>query len=168
MAQKKTAASAVTTVKEAKADSTSIKKIETRKGMIVTIPGVRTERLTTLVVGTAPLIVHAFSQKARLKIRAKHEGEASGGREPKDCIANFEAARYRLSDGSDGIPASGLAAIVIESIENEEEQICLHSCIPPEARRFLWTSNCRTAPRCMRKFRAHRSYGPRRESRAAL
>jgi len=111
MAVKKSAA-VVAVAKETKADST-IKKIETTKGTIVTIPGVKTEYLTTLLIGTAPLIAHSFSQKARLKIRAKHEGEASAGREPKDCIANFEAARYRLSDGSDGIPAAGLKACLV-------------------------------------------------------
>ena len=90
---------AVTTATETKGD---LKKIETRKGTIAIIPGVKTEILTTLVIGTAPLILHNFSQKAREQYRRKQEGEASGGREHKDCIANFEGARYLLSDGSDG------------------------------------------------------------------
>jgi hypothetical protein len=106
----------VITAKEAEAVS-KVRSIETSKGTIVTIPGVRTEYLTTLIIGTAPLIVHSFSQKARLKIRAKHEGEASAGREPKDCLANFEAARYQLSDGSDGIPASGLKACLVAGFD---------------------------------------------------
>jgi hypothetical protein len=92
MASKKKAATVTAVETAAKADS-AVKKIETPKGQIVVIPGVRTERLTTLLLGTAPLIVHAFSEKARLKIRAKHEGQASAGREPKDCIQNFENAR---------------------------------------------------------------------------
>ena len=116
MAPKKTAAPAVTTVKEAKADL-MVRKIETPKGMIVTIPGVRTEHLTTLVVGTAPLNCHNFAQKMRIKIRDKHMGEASTGREPKDPVANFEGARYRLSDGGDGIPASGLKACLVSGFD---------------------------------------------------
>jgi hypothetical protein len=90
-----------------------MKRIETRKGTLVVIPGVKSEILTTLVIGEAPLIVHNFSQKAREQYRRKQEGEASGGREHKDCIANFEGARYRLSDGSDGMPAAGWKACLV-------------------------------------------------------
>src|SRR5215472_17203538 len=106
----KKAKAAITTA-EVKAETKGdLKQIQTRKGTIAIIPGVRTEVLTTLVIGETPLIVHNFSQKGRDQYRRKQQGEASGGREYKDCIANFEGARYKLSDGSDGIPAAGLKA----------------------------------------------------------
>src|SRR5438445_397817 len=92
----------------------SPERILSSKSGIVTIPGVKTERLTTLIIGTAPLICHKFSEKLRKQILDKHMGEASAGREKKDPQANFEAARYRLPDGSDGVPAGGLKAAIVD------------------------------------------------------
>jgi hypothetical protein len=87
-----------------------VEKISTSKTGIMTIPGVKTMTLTTLLIGTAPLIAHKFSHKLIGAIRDKHMGKASEGREAKDPEANFHAARYRLSDGTDGIPAGGVKA----------------------------------------------------------
>lgn len=84
------------------------------KSGIMTIPGIKLEQITTLVIGDAPLICNKFSEKMRYMILAKHMGEASGGREKKDPEANFQAARYRLSDGSDGVPAGGLKACIVD------------------------------------------------------
>jgi hypothetical protein len=86
---------------------------------IATIPGVRTERFATLIIGTAPLMAHKFAEKHRAQILAKHKGEASGGREKKDPRANYEAARYRLSDGSDGVPAGGVKAAIVKGFSKE-------------------------------------------------
>lgn len=91
-----------------------VEKIASSKSGIVVIPGVKTERLTTLVIGTAPLIAHKFSEKLRKMILDKHMGEASAGREKKDPTANYEAARYRLPDGSDGVPAGGVKAAIVD------------------------------------------------------
>jgi hypothetical protein len=87
-------------------------KIITSKTGIMIIPGVKTMTLTTLIVGTAPMIAHQFDQKVIGSIRDKHMGKASEGREAKDPEANFEAARYRLSDGGDGVPAGGIKAAI--------------------------------------------------------
>jgi len=95
------------------ADS-KIKRIETSRGIIATIPGVAVRELNVLLIGTAPLWVHNFDQKMIQKILDTHTGEASGGREKKKPIENFQAARYRLPDGSDGIPAGGLKACIVD------------------------------------------------------
>lgn len=84
---------------------------------ITTIPGVKPNVLTTLIIGTAPLIVNKFSEKAMQMILDKHMGEASGGREKKDPVANFNAARHLLSDGSDGFPAGGLKASIVSGFQ---------------------------------------------------
>lgn len=114
---KKIAKPAITTAATATSSKSDLKQIATRKGTIAIIPGVKTEMLTTLIVGTAPLIVHNFSAKAREQYRRKQEGEASGGREHKDCIANFEGARYKLLDGSDGLPAGGWKACIVDGFD---------------------------------------------------
>lgn len=86
---------------------------------IVTIPGVKTSKVTTLVIGTAPLIINKFSHKMQEKILEKHMGVAQAGREKKDPEANFHAARHRLSDGTDGYPAGGFKAAIVAGFSKE-------------------------------------------------
>ena len=57
---------------------------------------------------------HKFSEKMRKQILDKHKGEATAGREKKDPEANFQAARYRLTDGDDGVPAGGIKAAIVK------------------------------------------------------
>lgn len=97
--------------KTAEADTATASK---SKSGIMTIPGVKTEHLTTLIVGTAPLICHKFSEKMIGMMLAKQTGEASAGRDKKDPEANFNAARYRLTDGTDGVPAGGVKAAFVD------------------------------------------------------
>jgi hypothetical protein len=107
--------SKVTTAKANEPETGGVTKIESKRfGTIVSIPGVRTEELSVLIIGTAPLLVHHFSEKMRQKILGRHMGEASEGREKKDPIRNFEAARYISSEGWDGVPANGLKAGLVD------------------------------------------------------
>lgn len=50
--------------------------------------------------GESPLIVHAWSEKAKRQIRDKQQGRASAGKAPKDPQAEYEACFYRLADGA--------------------------------------------------------------------
>jgi len=88
-------------------------KITASRTGLATIPGVQTNIVSTLLIGTVPLIVHNFSEKLRKQILAKHMGEASRGRERKDPEANFNAARHRLANGEDGFPAGGIKAAIV-------------------------------------------------------
>jgi hypothetical protein len=101
---------------EAPAPSAGKGVITSRSG-IVTIPGIKLEQVSVLIVGTAPLIVHKFSEKAQRMILDKHMGVASAGREKKDPHANFLAARHRLADMSDGFPAGGLKACIVSGCD---------------------------------------------------
>lgn len=66
------------------------------------------------IVGTAPLVVHKFGEKARGIMR-----DAQGGRKkPKvirDPEADFQGVRHRIGDGEgwDGFPAAGLKGAVV-------------------------------------------------------
>ncbi len=93
---------------------TEIVAVKASKSGIVTIPGVKTEKLLTLIIGTAPLICHKFAQKMIDQMLAKHMGEASAGRQNKVPEDNFNAARYRLADGSDGVPSGGIKAAFVD------------------------------------------------------
>lgn len=68
--------------------------------------------------GTAPLIVHAFGEKARKEMGDKQgttEITVKRKKAPKDPVALYEAARYRLSDGRDGFPAAGFKSAIVNS-----------------------------------------------------
>lgn len=86
---------------------------------ILTIPGVKVSTVTTLVIGTAPLVTHRFDEKMRRAMEDKQQGKAKGGREAKDPEAVFNGARYRLPDGTDGIPAGGVKACIVSGARGE-------------------------------------------------
>lgn len=98
------------------ATETGIKALESTTG-ILTIPGVSTQMLTTLIIGTAVLVSHKFSAKATSMMLAKQVGKASAGRQHKDPVAYFEGSRHRLTDGSDGIPAGGIKAAIADACD---------------------------------------------------
>ncbi len=71
------------------------------------------------VIGTAPLVMAAFSEKARAKMRAKHEAGSTAKtkkeRDARDFAADCEAALHRMEDGEIGFPASAWRAAMIDA-----------------------------------------------------
>lgn len=70
--------------------------------------------LNILAVGTAPLIVHNWSEKAKGLLRASHGKQPTAKREAKVPHEEFEAAKYRSADGWEGVPAHGLKGCFVE------------------------------------------------------
>ena len=64
------------------------------------------------VKGTAPLIVHAWSSKAKQMILDKQQGRKPA-KELKDPQADYEASMYRLPDGGHGFPVLGFKAATV-------------------------------------------------------
>jgi len=66
------------------------------------------------IVGTSPLIVHAWSRKAITEMADKQAGKAKNKkhdvRVPEE---DFEQAKHKLADGTDGFPAAGFKAAMI-------------------------------------------------------
>ena len=79
----------------------------------IELPEIKLEKHTLYLIGTAPLIVHAFPEKARKQMLDKQMKIAQGGKDARDPIAEFEASRYRLPDGRDGFPAVGFKAAAV-------------------------------------------------------
>lgn len=79
----------------------------------VNIPEIKLEVHRLWLVGSAPLIVHAFPEKQRKAMLDKQMKVAKGGRDARDPAAEVEASRYRLMDGSDGFPAVGFKAAAV-------------------------------------------------------
>lgn len=60
------------------------------------------------IVGTSPLIVHAWSQKALREMYDKQTKAAKAPRAVKDPQADFEAASYKLPDGRHGFSVEAI------------------------------------------------------------
>lgn len=75
----------------------------------------RIERETVAIeiVGTAPLIVRRFDEKAKQMMLEAQQTKTRARKEPKDPVAQFEASKYKLPDGRDGFPAVGFKAAIV-------------------------------------------------------
>jgi hypothetical protein len=79
----------------------------------VLIKKLATRKVAVRVEGITPLVVHAWSDKARMQLLAAQQGGKRKLREKRNPEEEYEAARYRLSDGSDGIPLVALKAAIV-------------------------------------------------------
>lgn len=70
------------------------------------IDPVAVERLRIPIIGTSPLIVHRFGEKAKRMMLDAMQGRKVA-KVAKDPEAEYEASFYRLKDGGYGFPASG-------------------------------------------------------------
>lgn len=81
------------------------------------VPAIRLERIAaeTIIVpiiGTTPLITHRFSEKAKRQMLDAMQGRKTP-KQAKDPEAEYEAARYRLPDGGDGLPVIAFKAATV-------------------------------------------------------
>jgi len=68
------------------------------------------------VIGTAPLLMHAFSQKAKQEMLDKQMGKTkSRKRPPKDPRDDYDNSIYRLPDGSPGFPVLAFKSGMIDA-----------------------------------------------------
>lgn len=77
----------------------------------------RLERVTYIVpvVGTAPLIVNRWSEKARQMMLDAQQSSARAKKAPKAPAELYEASKYRLPDGRDGFPATAFKAAIVHA-----------------------------------------------------
>jgi len=83
------------------------------KTVTINLPEIKLEKHKLYLVGTAPLLVHAFPEKSRKAMIDKQMKNAKGGRDARDPYAELEASKYILPDGRDGFPAIGFKCSVI-------------------------------------------------------
>lgn len=82
------------------------------KDQQIDLSRIGTERILVPIVGTSPLIVHRFSEKAKRKMLDAMQGVKSP-KEHKDPEAEYEAAFYRFPGGGYGFPAIAFKAATI-------------------------------------------------------
>jgi hypothetical protein len=72
-----------------------------------------------MLVGTAPLVIHRFSEKTKQEMVQKMETGRAGGnkknREAVPCEDKYNAARYISKEGWDGFHAGALRAALISA-----------------------------------------------------
>lgn len=80
----------------------------------VQISQIDAETLTVPILGTAPLIVHNWSEKAKRAMLDAMQGRKQP-KEPKNPEAEYEAAFYRTKDGGFGFPVLAFKAATVEA-----------------------------------------------------
>ena len=78
----------------------------------IQIDRIPAETIRIPIIGTTPLIVHRFSEKAKRQMLDNMQGRKSP-KLPKDPEAEYEAAFYRLKDGSPGFPVIAFKAATV-------------------------------------------------------
>jgi len=71
------------------------------------------------IIGTSPLIQHAWDEKAKKIMRDKHAGKKSKDRDVRDPQGEGQRAAYYTEDGKFGIPAMALKSAVIEAAHKD-------------------------------------------------
>lgn len=88
-----------------------MKKIEENTLLDITIPAITLNTMQLKVVGDSPLIVHAWSEKAKKMILDKQMKKASTGKEAKDPFMDFCESLYWL----DGMPENPTMEDVVKA-----------------------------------------------------
>jgi hypothetical protein len=77
---------------------------------LIQLPQLTIERMEVVLMGTSPLIVHRFAEKAKKEILNKQKQSANKGRKAKDPLQDFNDSVYLLPDGRHGFPAVSFKA----------------------------------------------------------
>src|SRR6478735_4412970 len=75
------------------------------KDVPIELPALKIGLMEVTLISDSPLIVHAWSQKAKLEMLGKQMKKAKAAKEAKDPRADYEAAMYRTADGGYGFPS---------------------------------------------------------------
>ncbi len=72
------------------------------------------ETIDVPIIGTSPLVIHRFSEKAKRQMLDAMQGRKSP-KEVKDPQAEYEAAAYRFADGGYGFPVIGFKQATVSA-----------------------------------------------------
>lgn len=91
---------------------------------VVQIDRIAAETIDVPIIGTTPLLMHRFSEKAKRALLDNMQGRKTP-KEPKDPDAEYEAAFYRLSDGTPGFPALAFKSATVGGVRFYGKQITM-------------------------------------------
>jgi hypothetical protein len=92
----------------------------------VVIDQIAVERLYVPIVGTAPLLVHRFSEKAKRQMLDNMQGRKNP-KTPRDPQADYEAAFYHTKDGGYGFPAIAFKAATVSASRFYDKSVTMTS-----------------------------------------
>lgn len=87
----------------------------TKTATAIELPPLNIQTVTFVLVGDSPLIVHAWSEKAKRQMLDKQMKKATKAKEAKDPEADYEACFYRTETGAYGFPAIGVKAAMVSA-----------------------------------------------------
>jgi hypothetical protein len=88
----------------------------TKENVGIELPPLNLQLMEVTLIGDSPLIVHAWSAKAKKEMLDKQMKRATPKKEAKDPLADFEASLYRLSGGSFGFPSVAFKNAAVTAI----------------------------------------------------
>lgn len=80
----------------------------------IVLPALDIRTLKVKIVGTTPLVVHAWSEKAKRMMREKQQKRARLAKDAKNPEEEFQSSRY-IVDGKDVFPAIAFKSAIIDS-----------------------------------------------------
>lgn len=92
----------------------------TPTGSTLDIPAIEIRTYEVRLAGDSPLIMHAWSDKAKKEMLDKQMGKARAKKEPKDPQRDYEEAFYRLPDGRAGFPSIAFKAATVSAARQVE------------------------------------------------
>lgn len=81
----------------------------------IELPPLNIQTVTFVLIGDSPLIVHAWSEKAKRQMLDKQMKKATKAKEAKDPEADYEACFYKTETGAYGFPAIGVKAAMVSA-----------------------------------------------------
>ena len=81
----------------------------------IALPPIQIQTIMLTLVGDSPLIVHAWSEKAKRAMLEKQQKKATKAKEVRDPEAEIEACFYRTESGEYGFPAIGVKAAMVSA-----------------------------------------------------
>ena len=82
---------------------------------VVEIKKINLQRITLELVGDSPLIVHAWSAKAKKEMLDKQMKKAKTAKVAKDPERDYEEAFYRLPDGTPSFPSIAFKSAAVSA-----------------------------------------------------
>lgn len=77
----------------------------TKELSTIELPKLDIQMMEATLIGDTPLIVHAWSMKAKREMLQKQMKQAKGAKEAKNPVDDFEQSMYRFEDGGYGFPS---------------------------------------------------------------
>lgn len=71
------------------------------------------------IIGTSPMIQHAWDEKAKKMMRDKHAGKKTKNREVRDPEAEMKGATYFTEEGEYGVPAAAIKKSLITAAHKD-------------------------------------------------